>query len=120
VKTGLGATRQAIFSSFQSSHERVELLYKTLGKLSKKRYQPINSNLWENHDLAVSFIEAPDHLVWEFEYFFYSRAGSDNSSSWKNADSADRNHASESDSWNSTFQKLNFRSEFVFWPPYAQ
>lgn len=59
-----------IFDSFNPSHEAVELLYKTLRKLSKNGTRPIIA-ISGNHD-SSQFIEAPDPLAREFGIFFYS------------------------------------------------
>jgi exonuclease SbcD len=59
-----------IFDSFNPSHEAVELLYKTLRKLSKNGERPIIA-ISGNHD-SNQFIEAPDPLARELGIFFYS------------------------------------------------
>lgn len=59
-----------IFDSFNPSHEAVELLYKTLHKLSKNGERPIVA-ISGNHD-SNQFIEAPDPLARELGIFFYS------------------------------------------------
>ena len=59
-----------IFDSFNPSHEAVELLYKTLRKLSKNGERPIIA-IAGNHD-SNQFIEAPDPLARELGIFFYS------------------------------------------------
>ncbi|MCH7397618.1 exonuclease SbcCD subunit D [Belliella sp. DSM 107340] len=60
-----------IFDSFNPSHEAVELLYKTLRKLSKNGERPIIA-ISGNHD-STQFVEAPDPLAREMGIFFYSR-----------------------------------------------
>ncbi|MCH7411095.1 exonuclease subunit SbcD [Belliella sp. DSM 111904] len=60
-----------IFDSFNPSHEAVELLYKTLRRLSKNGARPIIA-ISGNHD-STQFVEAPDPLAREMGIFFYSR-----------------------------------------------
>ncbi|WP_194776334.1 metallophosphoesterase family protein [Pararhodonellum marinum] len=60
-----------IFDSFNPNHEAVELLYKTLRKLSNFGKRPIIA-ISGNHD-STQFIEAPDPLAREMGIFFYSR-----------------------------------------------
>ncbi|TFV96262.1 exonuclease subunit SbcD [Algoriphagus kandeliae] len=60
-----------IFDSFNPSHEAVELLYKTLHRLSKNGTRPIIA-ISGNHD-SSQFVEAPDPLAREMGIFFYSR-----------------------------------------------
>ena len=60
-----------IFDGFNPSHEAIELLYKTLRKLSKNGQRPIVA-ISGNHD-STQFIEAPDPLAREMGIFFYSR-----------------------------------------------
>jgi len=60
-----------IFDSFNPSHEAVELLYKSLRKLSNNGHRPIFA-ISGNHD-SNQFIEAPDPLAREMGIFFYSR-----------------------------------------------
>lgn len=60
-----------IFDSFNPSHEAVELLYKTLRRLSKNGERPIIA-ISGNHD-STQFVEAPDPLAREMGIFFYSR-----------------------------------------------
>ncbi|WP_375585221.1 exonuclease SbcCD subunit D [Cyclobacterium xiamenense] len=60
-----------VFDTFNPSHEAVELLYKTLRKLSKNGDRPIVV-ISGNHD-STQFIEAPDPLARELGIFFYSR-----------------------------------------------
>lgn len=60
-----------VFDTFNPSHEAVELLYKTLRKLSKNGQRPIVV-ISGNHD-STQFIEAPDPLAREMGIFFYSR-----------------------------------------------
>jgi len=60
-----------IFDSFNPAHEAVELLYKTLRKLSKNGNRPIIA-ISGNHD-STQFVEAPDPLARELGILFYSR-----------------------------------------------
>lgn len=60
-----------IFDTFNPSHEAVELLYKTLKKLSRSGQRPIIA-ISGNHD-STQFVEAPDPLAREMGIFFYSR-----------------------------------------------
>ena len=60
-----------IFDSFNPAHEAVELLYKTLRRLSKNGNRPIIA-ISGNHD-STQFVEAPDPLAREMGIFFYSR-----------------------------------------------
>lgn len=60
-----------IFDSFNPAHEAVELLYKTLRKLSKNGTRPIIA-ISGNHD-STQFVEAPDPLARELGILFYSR-----------------------------------------------
>ncbi|HSF53528.1 MAG TPA: exonuclease subunit SbcD, partial [Algoriphagus sp.] len=60
-----------IFDSFNPAHEAVELLYKTLRKLSKNGSRPILA-ISGNHD-STQFVEAPDPLARELGIIFYSR-----------------------------------------------
>jgi exonuclease SbcD len=60
-----------IFDSFNPAHEAVELLYKTLRRLSKNGNRPIIA-ISGNHD-SSQFVEAPDPLAREMGIFFYSR-----------------------------------------------
>jgi exonuclease SbcD len=60
-----------IFDTFNPAHEAVELLYKTLRKLSKNGTRPIIA-ISGNHD-SSQFVEAPDPLARELGIFFYSR-----------------------------------------------
>lgn len=60
-----------IFDSFNPNHEAVELLYKTLKKLSHNGQRPIIA-ISGNHD-STQFIEAPDPLAREMGIFFYSK-----------------------------------------------
>lgn len=60
-----------IFDSFNPNHEAVELLYKTLRKLSKNGERPVIA-ISGNHD-STQFVEAPDPLAREMGIFFYSR-----------------------------------------------
>ncbi|GAB2480428.1 exonuclease subunit SbcD [Algoriphagus taiwanensis] len=60
-----------IFDSFNPAHEAVELLYKTLRRLSKNGTRPIIA-ISGNHD-STQFVEAPDPLARELGIFFYSR-----------------------------------------------
>lgn len=59
-----------IFDSFNPSHEAVELLYKTLRRLSNTGTRPILA-ISGNHD-SGQLIEAPDPLAREMGIFFYS------------------------------------------------
>lgn len=60
-----------IFDTFNPNHEAVELLYKTLKKLSKDGQRPVVA-ISGNHD-STQFVEAPDPLAREMGIFFYSR-----------------------------------------------
>ncbi|WP_339922994.1 exonuclease subunit SbcD [uncultured Cyclobacterium sp.] len=60
-----------IFDGFNPGHEAIELLYRTLRKLSKNGQRPIVA-ISGNHD-STQFIEAPDPLAREMGIFFYSR-----------------------------------------------
>ncbi|WP_339903571.1 exonuclease subunit SbcD, partial [uncultured Cyclobacterium sp.] len=60
-----------IFDGFNPSHESIELLYKTLRKLSQNGQRPVVA-ISGNHD-SSQFIEAPDPLAREMGIFFYSR-----------------------------------------------
>jgi DNA repair protein SbcD/Mre11 len=60
-----------IFDSYNPSHEAVELLYKSLFKLSKHGKRPIIA-ISGNHD-SSQFIEAPDPLAREMGIFFYGK-----------------------------------------------
>lgn len=60
-----------IFDTFNPTHEAVELLYKTLRKLSKNGERPIIA-ISGNHD-STQFVEAPDPLARELGILFYSR-----------------------------------------------
>jgi DNA repair protein SbcD/Mre11 len=60
-----------IFDTFNPSHEAVELLYKTLRKLSKNGTRPVVA-ISGNHD-SSQFVEAPDPLARELGILFYSR-----------------------------------------------
>lgn len=60
-----------IFDSFNPNHEAVELLYKTLKKLSRDGKRPMIA-ISGNHD-STQFVEAPDPLAREMGIFFYSR-----------------------------------------------
>jgi DNA repair protein SbcD/Mre11 len=60
-----------IFDSFNPTHEAVELLYKTLRRLSKNGTRPIIA-ISGNHD-STQFVEAPDPLARELGILFYSR-----------------------------------------------
>ncbi|MFC3417122.1 metallophosphoesterase family protein [Algoriphagus hitonicola] len=60
-----------IFDSFNPAHEAVELLYKTLHRLSKNGQRPVFA-ISGNHD-STQFVEAPDPLAREMGIFFYSR-----------------------------------------------
>ena len=60
-----------IFDAFNPSHESVELLYKTLRRLSKNGMRPVVA-ISGNHD-STQFVEAPDPLARELGILFYSR-----------------------------------------------
>ncbi len=60
-----------IFDTFNPTHEAVELLYKTLKRLSKNGTRPIIA-ISGNHD-STQFVEAPDPLARELGILFYSR-----------------------------------------------
>jgi exonuclease SbcD len=60
-----------IFDTFNPTHEAVELLYKTLKKLSKNGTRPIIA-ISGNHD-STQFVEAPDPLAREMGIFFYGK-----------------------------------------------
>ena len=60
-----------IFDTFNPAHEAVELLYRTLRRLSKNGTRPILA-ISGNHD-STQFVEAPDPLARELGIFFYSR-----------------------------------------------
>lgn len=60
-----------IFDTFNPAHEAVELLYKTLRRLSKNGTRPILA-ISGNHD-STQFVEAPDPLARELGIIFYSR-----------------------------------------------
>ncbi|MFM7628859.1 MAG: exonuclease SbcCD subunit D [Algoriphagus sp.] len=60
-----------IFDTFNPAHEAVELLYKTLRRLSKNGTRPIIA-ISGNHD-STQFVEAPDPLARELGIIFYSR-----------------------------------------------
>ncbi|MEX2511477.1 MAG: exonuclease subunit SbcD [Cyclobacteriaceae bacterium] len=60
-----------IFDSFNPSHEAVELLYRTLKRLSKNGLRPIIA-ISGNHD-STQFVEAPDPMAREMGIFFYGK-----------------------------------------------
>jgi len=60
-----------IFDSFNPNHEAVELLYKTLKKLSNNGRRLIVA-ISGNHD-STQFVEAPDPLARELGIIFYSK-----------------------------------------------
>ncbi len=60
-----------IFDTYNPSHDAVELLYKTLYKLSKHGKRPIIV-ISGNHD-SSQFIEAPHPLAREMGIFFYGK-----------------------------------------------
>jgi DNA repair protein SbcD/Mre11 len=60
-----------IFDTFNPTHEAVELLYKTLKRLSKNGTRAIVA-ISGNHD-STQFVEAPDPLVRELGIFFYGK-----------------------------------------------
>jgi len=60
-----------IFDAFNPSHESIELLYRTLRRLSKNGQRPIVA-ISGNHD-SPQFVAAPDPLARELGILFYSR-----------------------------------------------
>jgi len=60
-----------IFDTFNPSHEAVELLYKSLKRLTNGGKRPIIA-ISGNHD-STQFIEAPDPLAREMGIFFYGK-----------------------------------------------
>lgn len=60
-----------IFDTFNPNHEAVELLYKSLRRLSKGGERPIIA-ISGNHD-STQFVEAPDPLAREMGIFFYGK-----------------------------------------------
>src|SRR5690606_33585142 len=62
-----------IFDAFNPSHEAVELLYKSLRKLSSNGKRPIIA-ISGNHD-STQFVAAPDPLARELGILFYSKYG---------------------------------------------
>ncbi|WP_186756018.1 metallophosphoesterase family protein [Echinicola salinicaeni] len=60
-----------IFDTFNPSHEAVELLYKSLKRLSKDGQRPIIA-ISGNHD-STQFISAPNPLAKELGILFYSQ-----------------------------------------------
>lgn len=60
-----------IFDTFNPNHEAVELLYKSLKRLSNGGNRPIIA-ISGNHD-STQFIEAPDPLAREMGIFFYGK-----------------------------------------------
>lgn len=60
-----------IYDTFNPSHEAVELLYKSLRRLTKGGTRPIIA-ISGNHD-STQFIEAPDPLAREMGIFFYGK-----------------------------------------------
>lgn len=60
-----------IFDTFNPTHEAVELLYKTLKRLSKNGTRAIVA-ISGNHD-STQFVEAPDPLARELGIFFYGK-----------------------------------------------
>jgi DNA repair protein SbcD/Mre11 len=60
-----------IFDTYNPNHEAVELLYKSLKKLSNNGQRPIIA-ISGNHD-STQFVEAPDPLAREMGIFFYSK-----------------------------------------------
>jgi DNA repair protein SbcD/Mre11 len=60
-----------IFDSFNPNHEAVELLYKTLKKISNNGKRLIIA-ISGNHD-STQFVEAPDPLARELGIIFYSK-----------------------------------------------
>ncbi len=57
-----------IFDTFNPTHEAVELLYKTLRRLSKNGTRPIIA-ISGNHD-STQFVEAPDPLAENWGFYF--------------------------------------------------
>src|SRR5690554_61528 len=60
-----------IFDAFNPSHEAVELLYKSLKKLSDNGNRPVLA-ISGNHD-STQFVSAPDPLARELGILFYSK-----------------------------------------------
>ena len=60
-----------IYDTFNPTHDAVELLYKTLRKLSKNGTRPIIA-ISGNHD-STQFVEAADPLARELGIFFYGK-----------------------------------------------
>jgi exonuclease SbcD len=60
-----------IFDTFNPSHEAVELLYKSLRRLTNGGKRPIIA-ISGNHD-STQFVEAPDPLAREMGIFFYGK-----------------------------------------------
>jgi len=60
-----------IFDTFNPSHEAVELLYKSLRRLTNSGKRPIIA-ISGNHD-STQFVEAPDPLAREMGIFFYGK-----------------------------------------------
>lgn len=60
-----------IYDTFNPSHDAVELLYKTLRKLSKNGTRPIIA-ISGNHD-STQFVEAADPLARDLGIFFYGK-----------------------------------------------
>lgn len=60
-----------IYDTFNPPHDAVELLYKTLRKLSKNGTRPIIA-ISGNHD-STQFVEAADPLARELGIFFYGK-----------------------------------------------
>ncbi|WPR73930.1 exonuclease subunit SbcD [Algoriphagus sp. NG3] len=60
-----------IFDTFNPSHEAVELLYKSLRRLTNGGKRPIVA-ISGNHD-STQFVEAPDPLAREMGIFFYGK-----------------------------------------------
>lgn len=60
-----------IFDAFNPSHEAVELLYKSLRRLSNNGQRAVIA-ISGNHD-STQFVSAPDPLARELSIFFYSK-----------------------------------------------
>src|SRR5690606_14178459 len=60
-----------IFDAFNPSHEAVELLYRTLRRLSNNGLRPIIA-ISGNHD-STQFVAAPDPLARELGILFYTK-----------------------------------------------
>lgn len=103
-----------IFDTFNPSHEAVELLYKTLRKLSKNGDRPIIA-ISGNHD-STQFVEAPDPLAREMGIFFYGKF--DTLIPLKKLDSGVEISASDSGFVELRLPKFNFPIRLIL-APYA-